>query len=119
MYRRDLVSSLSLKERFSFAGGRGNMCKSVGLKDGSGCRNILKDAGWEKGSRDDAIDLLCDAELLSNVDCTYFQAGGETPEEDTGLTTVWISLFVLLALTLGAWFLIKKFRKKKVQIVQS
>jgi len=102
-----------LYEQYSYAGGRRTMCKSVGLKPTpTGCAKALNDAGWSKGSKDDAIDILCDAGILGGVDCTYFQAGGELQNEggmNLGKILLWLGL--LLALIIGGGILVRKYRK--------
>ena len=100
-------------ERYSYSGGRRKMCKSVGLAPSGGCTKALSDAGWKKGSKDEAIDILCEAGALSGADCAFFRAGGETPQEDGGTTNtaIWIAVILLILLIVGA-IIYKRVTKK-------
>ena len=89
------------------------MCKNFGLKPvTSGCTKALSDGNWSKGTKDEALAILCDAGILSNADCDYYQAGG-APQEPSGKTNtaIWIAVILLILLIVGA-IIYKRVTKK-------
>jgi len=90
------------------------MCKNFGLKPtASGCTKVLSEGGWSKGTKDEALALLCDAGILSNADCDYYQAGGAAPAEGggTNLTKIFVGFFILLAILVIAAIIYKRYKK--------
>ena len=105
-------------ERYSYSGGRRTACSQFGLKPaGSGCTSALRSAGWSKDDgKDAALDILCDAGILSGADCSFYRAGGEAPKDAGGgmdLGKIFLWIIIMLVVLIAAAVIYKRVTKKK------